>query len=71
VLAFTVVGAAAGCGDSKPRVDAAGTCETCCIPQGPDSGSNCPAPTCATGGSHDVCSSHDVRPQGCIPEPIA
>jgi len=63
VLAFTVVGAAVGCGDGKPTTDAS-TCEVYCIPQAPGA-NHCPPPTCATGTRHDVC------PSGCIPEPIA
>ena len=63
VLAFTVVGAAAACGDGKPTLDAS-TCQTYCIPQAPG-GNNCPPPTCATGIRHDVC------PAGCLPEPVA
>jgi hypothetical protein len=68
VLAFTVVGAAAGaialsCGGSTPSPDAM-TCPVRCIPTG--AGSNaCTPPTCASGPNHDVC------PTGCMPEPIA
>lgn len=70
VLAFTVVGAAAGAaaalschGTSAPPPDAM-LCSVQCIPSG--TGSNgCTPPTCATGPNHDVC------PMGCIPEPIA
>jgi hypothetical protein len=68
VLAFTVVGAAAGvtavsCGGSAPAPDAM-SCPVVCVAQG--SGSNgCTPPTCATGSNHDMC------PAGCVPEPIA
>lgn len=70
VLAFTIVGGAAGalatsCGGSgTPPPDAMTLCSVRCIPSG--AGSNdCTPPTCATGPNHDVC------PAGCIPEPIA
>lgn len=68
VLAFTVVGAAAGaiaasCGGGAPAPDAA-SCPVVCVPQ--DAGpSACPPTTCATGANHDMC------PAGCVPEPIA
>jgi hypothetical protein len=67
VLAFTVLGAAAGataasCGDTRPPVDAGTTCVHC-VYQVTDNG-NCPFPTCATGSNHDQC------PAGCIPEPV-
>ena len=68
VLAFTVVGAAAGaiaasCGGEAPAPDAA-SCPVICV--APDAGpSACPPSTCATGDNHDIC------PTGCVPEPIA
>jgi hypothetical protein len=66
VLAFTVVGVAAGmsassCGQGKPPVDAG--CRYC-VYETVDNG-NCPFPTCATGSQQDEC------PPGCIPAPIA
>lgn len=66
VLAFTVVGVAAGmsassCGSDPPTADAA--CRYC-VYETVDNG-NCPFPTCATGRQQDQC------PPGCIPAPIA
>jgi hypothetical protein len=66
VLAFTVIGVAAGatassCGESDPPGDA--SCRYC-VYETVDNG-NCPFPTCAQGSQHDQC------PPGCIPAPIA
>ncbi|HEX3475642.1 MAG TPA: hypothetical protein VHT91_11500 [Kofleriaceae bacterium] len=69
VLAFTVIGAAAGAaalschGTGVPPTDAM-LCSVQCIPSGPGSNA-CTPPICATGPNHDVC------PTGCTPDPIA
>jgi hypothetical protein len=66
VLAFTVLGVAAGvaagsCGGSGAPTADANTC-VFCVYQGADNG-NCPFPTCATGSNHDMC------PEGCMVQP--